>query len=153
MKLSRGNSLKIDFESQIWALFESSALFQLTKYNNFPQVCGFLTKSLIFAFCSWKLDNIFTFLLHMCTVFRKFLKPPFQNSHPGIYQLLKIVLNTLDNHQPCVRVDFQNIIYWESYLNPSEAEQLGHRQGLGVEPIDEYGDHGGVGAICRQQRA
>ena len=38
----------------------------------------------------------------------------------------------------------------ETYLYPAEAEKLGHGQGLSVEPVDEYGDHGGVGAICRQ---
>ena len=48
----------IDFESQIKALFDTSQLHQLSKFNNFLWVCWFLGKSLSnFVSPAWKLDN------------------------------------------------------------------------------------------------
>jgi hypothetical protein len=50
--------IKIDFESQILALFDSSPLIQNSKFNNFFWVCWFLGKHLSnFVSSVWKLHN------------------------------------------------------------------------------------------------
>ena len=49
---------KIDLESQILVLFDSSPLTQFLKFNNFLWVCWFLGKNLSnFVPPAWKLDN------------------------------------------------------------------------------------------------
>ena len=49
---------KIDFASQILALFDTFPLVQFSKYNNFLWVCWFLGKNLSnFVPSAWKLNN------------------------------------------------------------------------------------------------
>ena len=49
---------KIDFESQILALFDTSPLTQFSKFNNFLWVCRFLGKNISnFVPPVWKLHN------------------------------------------------------------------------------------------------
>ena len=51
---------KIDFESKILAIFDSSLLIQNSKFNNFLWLCWFLGKILSkFVSTVWKLQNLY----------------------------------------------------------------------------------------------
>ena len=53
-------TLKIEFDSQILALLDTSLLHQFSKFNNFLWVCWFLDKNLSnFVTPNWKLDNLY----------------------------------------------------------------------------------------------
>ena len=57
---------KIDFESQILALFDSSPQIQNSKFNHFPWVCWFLGKNLSkFVPPVWKLHNPYCHNAHL----------------------------------------------------------------------------------------
>ena len=57
---------KIDFESQILVLFDSSPLTQFLKFNNFLWVCWFLGKNLSnFVPPNWKLYNPYYHNVHI----------------------------------------------------------------------------------------
>ena len=59
-------TLKIDFESQILAIFDTSPLHQFEKFNNFLWVCWFSAK-IVFNFVSppWKLHNRYYHSIHI----------------------------------------------------------------------------------------
>ena len=56
---------KIDFESQILALFDASPLHQFSKFNNFLCVCSFVSKNLSNLYPpTRKLDNLYYHILY-----------------------------------------------------------------------------------------
>ena len=78
---------KIDFESQILALFDSSPLIQNSKFNDFLWVCWFLRKILSnFVTPAWKLHNLY------CHSVDRSIRPDvvsrmveYVQTHPGIF--------------------------------------------------------------------
>ena len=71
INIPKGNfwffDIKIDFESQNLALFDTSPLTQFSKFNNFLWVCWFLGKNLSnFVYPAWKLDNPYCHNVHFC---------------------------------------------------------------------------------------
>ena len=66
---------KIDMESQILALFDTSPLTQFSKFNNYLWVCWFLCKNLPnFVPPTWKLHNPYCHNQHFL-IFAKYLSP------------------------------------------------------------------------------
>ena len=65
---------KVDSESKILALFDTSPQYQCSKFNNFHWICWFLDKNLTnltnFVPPDWKLNNPY---YHKCTYSTKYL--------------------------------------------------------------------------------